>query len=384
MMLVAVTGSRSEAAEWSAEPSLSVRGDYNSNLILTSAAHEGTFGHWVSPGVKFSGSTENLEVSGKAAADFIRYYGGIEKGLTNLYFPVAVKYGLDRETLAFDGGFTRDNTLMGELLSTGVVLSFTQRNLWNLAPSWTHAFTERFSAQGTYTYSKATYENGARLGLVDYDLHAGSGALSYQLNERDRVQLIGNYTTFSVAATDALRSHIAGAQLSYSHAFDESLTATLTGGPQLVSSSINVPGGRLTDSQTIWIASGSLRKQWEDSSAELTASREILPSGFGLLIQTERLGVTYSKDLTERVSASLTAQVYWVSAVTSKATPFSFPENRFIYVSPRVSWKITQWLSADLAYARYDRTVDNPSEHAASNAATLMFTYYPPKLTVGR
>jgi len=383
-MVVAVAWSGGEAAEWSAEPSLGVKGDYNSNLILTSAAHEATYGHWVSPGVKFAGSTENLEVSGKAAADFVRYYGGIEKGLTNLYFPLAVKYGLDRETFAFDGGFTRDNTLMGELLQTGVVLSFTQRNLWNVAPSWTHAFTERFSAQGTYTYVKATYENGARLGLVDYELHGGSGGLSYQVSERDRVQVTGNYTNFGLAAADDLRSHIAGGQLSYSHAFDESVTATLTGGPQIVSSSVNAGGRRLTDGQTIWIANGTLRKQWDDAFAELTASREILPSGFGLLIQTERVGVTLSKDLTERLTASLSAQVYWVSAVTSEAVPFSFPENRFVYVSPRLSWRITPWLTADVSYARNDRTVDNPSEHAASNLATIMFTYYPPKLSVGR
>ena len=34
VMMIAATGARGEAAEWSAEPSLAVRGVYNSNLLL--------------------------------------------------------------------------------------------------------------------------------------------------------------------------------------------------------------------------------------------------------------------------------------------------------------------------------------------------------------
>ena len=384
MVLACGIHSASRAAEWSAEPSLGVKGEYNSNLILTTAPHESTYGHWVSPGVTFAGSTENLEVSGKAAADFVRYYGGVEKGLTNFAFPLSAKYRLDKETLAFDGGFTRDNTLRGELLQTGLVLGFTQRNLWNLAPSWTHAFTEQLSLQGGYNYSNATYENGARLGLVDYDVHSGSMALFYRWTERDQVKVIGNYTNFSVPAAGALRSNIAGAQLSFSHAFSESLTASLTGGPQFVSSVIHAGPSRITDAQTVWVAHANLRKQWDDAHAEVVVGREIVPSGFGLLLQTERVGVTLSKDLTERLTASVNGQVYRVSSVTSETAPTPLPENRYASVTPQLTWKIHEWWSLDLSYTYRRRDVDSLNQSAFANIATLMLTYYPPKFTVGR
>ena len=374
----------SRAAEWSAEPSLAVKGEYNSNLILTTAPHDATYGHWVSPGVKFAGSTENFEVSGRAASDFVRYYGGVEKGLTNLYFPLSLKYRLEKETFAFDGGFTRDNTLRGELLQTGLVLGFTQRNLWNLAPSWTHAFTERLSLQGTYNYSNATYENGARLGLVDYDVHSGSTALSYRLTERDQVQAIGNYTHFSVPAANALRSNIAGAQLSFSHSFSESLTGSLAGGPQIISSAIHVGPNRIVDTQTVWIAHVNLRKQWDDAYAEVVASREIVPSGFGLLLQTERVGVTLSKDVTEQLTASVNGQVFLSSSVASKAAPITVPENQYVSVTPRLTWKMYEWWALDLSYSYRQRDVESVNQHASANVATLMLTYYPPKFTVGR
>ena len=372
------------AAEWSAEPSLGVKGEYNSNLLLVAGPQKPVYGDWVSPGVKFSGSTENLDVSGRAAADVVRYYGGRSQDLLNLYFPLSVKYGLARETFGFDGGFTRDNTLMGELLRTGVVLSFTQRNLWNLAPSWSHAFTERLSLQTSYQYARATYEDGARLGLVDYQVQGGSAGLAYRPTENDRLQVTGTYTNFSVPNASALRSHIVGAQASWSHAFTETLTATVTGGPQVVSSSISFGPTRLTDTQALWVASANLKTQWDAGFAELAVGREINPSGFGLLLKTERVALTLSQNLTDRLTASVNAQVLLASSIASKAVPFTFPENRYINVTPRLTWKLDQWWSVDAAYTYGRREVESFGERAFGNATTVMLTYYPPKLSVGR
>ena len=269
-------------------------------------------------------------------------------------------------------------------MQTGLVLGFTQRNLWNLAPSWTHAFTEQLSLQSAYNYSKATYENGARLGLLDYEVHGGSLALSYRLSEKDLVQVIGNYTNFSVPAANALRSHIAGSRLSITHSFTEGITSTLAGGPQLVSSSTDSGLARITDTQTVWVASANLRKQWDDGYAQLAVSREILPSGFGLLVQTERAGVTLSKDLTERLTLSLSGQVYLASSVASKVAPNALPENRYVNVTPQLTWKIDQWWTVDVSYTYGRRDVESFNQFAISNAATVMLTYSPPPFTVGR
>lgn len=372
------------AAEWSAEPSLAVKGEYNSNLILTTAQHEATYGHWVSPGVKFAGSIENLEVSGKAASDFVQYYGGTDKGLTNLYFPLSVKYRLDKEILAFDGGFTRDNTLRGELLQTGVVLGFTQRNLLNLAPSWTHSFTERLSLQSTYNYTKATYENGAQLGLLDYDVQGGSLGLINSLSEKDQMRLTGNYTNFSVPAASGMRTQLAGGQVALTHSFSETITATLGGGPQVVISGIQSGPTRLSETSTNWTINASLRKQWDDGYAELVASRELLPSGFGLLIQTRKVAVKVSKDLTESLTLSLNGQVSLASSVSSEVTATPFPENRYVYVTPRLTWKFDEWWAINVAYTYGRRDVESLNEMAISNAATVMLTYYPPRFTMGR
>jgi len=374
----------SRAAEWSAEPSIGVKGVYNSNLILTAGPHEATYGNWVSPGVKFAGSVENLEVSGRAAADFVQYHGGANQTFTNLYFPLALKYKIDREFFNLEGGYTRDNTLMSELLKTGVVLRFTQRNQFNLSPSWTHALTERLSVQAGYQYANVTYENGLSLGLVDYTTQGGSGNLTYQLTEYDQVQVIGTYTNFSAPQANDLQSEIYGGMLSLSHNFSETITASLSAGPRFVTSTQAIAGSTMRGSQTVGVGTVTLRKNWDDAFVNIEAGREINPSGFGFLLQTDRFGVTLSKDMSERLTASVNATVLLASSIATTNGSSSLPDNRYINMTPRLTWKITQWWALDATYTYSRREVESLNEYALSNIATVMFTYYPLKWTIGR
>ena len=384
VMAVAAFGARGEAAEWSAEPSLTVRGLYNSNLILTSAPRSDTWGHWVSPGLKFAGATEHFEVSGKTEADFVKYYGGQDQSLTNMNFPLSMKYRTELQTFGLDGGFLRDNTLMGELQQTGVVLRFTQRNAWNVAPSWSYALTERTSLNVGYQYASATYENGLQLGLVDYTTHGGSAGLAYRPTEKDQVQATAILTDFHAPQASDLRSTIYGGQLSWNHEITETVTTSLMAGGRLVHSAIGTGPARLQDHQAVWVGSASIRKNWDDASVRLEASRDIYPSGFGLLLQTSRVGVGLSKDVTERVILSLDAAVLLASSVASKATTAVLPENRYINVTPAVRWKLGEWWTMDVSYSYSHRQVESFNESAFSNAATVMLTYYPPKFSVGR
>ena len=59
-------------------------------------------------------------------------------------------------------------------------------------------------------------------------------------------------------------------------------------------------------------------------------------------------------------------------------------ENRYINVTPRLTWKFDQWWSIDAAYSYNRREVESFGERAMGNATTVMLTYYPPKLSVGR
>ena len=367
------------AAEWSLLPSIGVKGVYNSNLLLTPLPHNETYGYWVSPAAELSGKTERLEVSSRLAADFVSYHGGEETRFTNIFLPLTLRYKTEKDVLGFTGGVIRDNTLMNELLTTGLVLRFTQRNQWTANPSWTRSVTEKLSVQSSFQLNDTTYENGLNLGLVDYQLFGGSGGLLYQLSEQDQIQLTGSYSNFHTTnASSPFHASIPGANLSLTHAFTETLTGTASGGPSFVSSTSQAASDNITAQNTVWLFGGKLMKKFERASVQVSVSRNIVPSGFGRLIQTDRAGLTVSHDLTETLTASFDGSGYIVSDAIQRAS--TFPESRYFSATPTIAWKFSEWWKLELSYTYRHRAVDGISDSAMSNATTFMLTYYPPKL----
>ena len=381
--LLGIAARETHAAEWSAEPSISVRGDYNSNLLLTEQPHDETWGHWLSPGMKFTGSTESLEIGGRAAADFVSYYGGQKSSFTNLYFPLSAKYRGERDLWSFDGGLTRDNTLMGELQRTGVVLAFTQRNLWTASPSWTHNLTEQAALVVGYQFSDATYENGLRLGLVDYETHGGNAGVSYQIADKSQVSLMGIATLFRAPQVN-LETKIFGGQASLNHEFSETFSVKLEAGPRFITNVQQSGPQSLSDHTLVWVANATIRKQFERTSITFDASRDINPSGFGLLIRTDRIGVTIAHQLTENLSASVTGQTFVASGVATLGSGALFPQQRYMSAQPKLTWKINDWWGAEAWYSYGRREVDSLNVTAMSSAVSVAVTYTPAKFSVGR
>jgi hypothetical protein len=380
--LLSMIGRETQAAEWSAEPSLAVKGEYNSNLTLSSVPGE-VWGNWVSPAVRFAGSTERLEVSGKAAGDFINYYGDQNRSLTNGFFPVVARYSTERDVFTLDGSFVRDNTLRTELQQTGVVLGFTQRNLLSVSPSWTRMITEKLSFQLGYQFASATYENGQSLGLFDYHIHGGNLGMSYKVTERDSLQLTGSYTKLDVPDS-GLKSGNAGASLSVTHVFSESTVVTAFGGPRFLDQTQTIGSASLSSNQLVWTFGGSIRTKWEDARASLDGGQEVNVSGLGVLLKTNRVGVTVSKDLTETLTVSFSGQAFQVQGLPIQGGSAQAADTRFMNVTPAVTWKLNQWWVLEASYTYADRRDDQTNEYFNGNSTFLKLTYNMPKLSISR
>jgi len=372
--------SPSEAAEWSLSPSVGVKGVYNSNLLLTSLPHDETYGYWVTPATEFAGKTERLEVSSRIAADVVGYFGGGDRQFTNAFAPLAVQYKTEKDLIGFAGGFTRDNTLMSELQVTGVVLQFAQRNQWTLNPTWTRSVTEKLSFQSGVQFSDTTYES---VRLVDYRVVGGSGGLQYQLTERDQVQLLGSYTHFHTTGSPfEFRADFPGVNMSVTHAFAESLTGTIYGGPRFLSSTSQTQVGDITARDTVWLAGASMTKNFERGGLKVSFARDLVPSGFGLLIQTNRGELSGSYEISETLACSLNVVGILTSGKTTVAMGGVFPDSSYVSLTPKLSWKFLEWWQAEVSYMYRWRDIDTAISSAQSHATTFMVTYYPPKLSL--
>ena len=349
---------------------------YNDNLFITTQPHDATYGYWVSPAAEFTGKTERLSVSAQAKVSFASYYGGDPFNFTNIHLPLSVRYTTEKDVLGFTGGFVRDHTLLGELLTTGLVVRFTQRNQWTANPTWTRKITEKLSFQSGSQFIDTTYENALSTNLRDYQLYGGSGGLLYQMTEQDQLHLSGSYGNFhTINAPVPLRSSFPGVDLGLTHDFTESLTGTVHGGPSFMSTTTQTAGGNIKVQSTVWLFGASLTKKFEHTSIRVDVARSIVPSGFGLLVQTDRAGATVFHDFTDALTASFDGSVYKTSSIASDASAGTFPENRFLSATPKIAWKFSEWWKLELSYTYRYREVDGFSDAAMSNATMFTLSY---------
>lgn len=384
--MLGVVRDQAAAAEWSAAPTLGVKGVYNSNLLINDGDNE-VFGHWITPAVKFKGATEALAIEAETRADFVHYYGDVDREFTNLHFPLRTSYRTDRHTLGFQGGFHRDNTLLGELQQTGLVLGFTQRSMWTAVPTWTVGLTERASWESSYQFTDAQYQDGQRFGLVGYQVHGVTSGPTYHLTERDEVHVTGQYTMVRISSI-GLESTYYGAQGGWTHDFGNQVIGSISGGGRLVRSTQDLPvlqgGGSLTSDEIVWVYRGALRKQFERTMLQIDGSREINPSGFGRLLETDRVGGSLSHSVTEKLSVSLNGSLYFVSGITTNANSVPLPRTQFFSVSPSLSWKFAEWWALDVSYTYGERAVDSLDQQNASHSTFMMVTYGGEKWSVSR
>lgn len=169
--------------------------------------------------------------------------------------------------------------------------------------------------------------------------------------------------------------------MSLTHAFDESLTGTVYGGPRFLSSTSQTQFGDITARETVWLAGVSMAKKFERAEMRISLARDLVPSGFGLLIQTNRGEVFGSYALSETLACSLDVVGILTTGTNSAGIGRTFPDRRYVSLMPKLSWRFLEWWQAEVSYVYRWQGVDNAIDSAQSHAMTFMVTYYPPKLS---
>ena len=106
-----------------------------------------------------------------------------------------------------------------------------------------------------------------------------------------------------------------------------------------------------------------------------------MPSGLGLLLQTDRADVIVSHDLSETLTAFFSGSGYPVSGITQSALGGTLEESRYFTATPAIAWKFSEWWKLELSYTyRRREAVNRTSDPSMSNATMFMLTYIPPKL----
>ena len=209
------------SAEWSAEPTVSLRQEYNDNFNLTPTNKQAVWGTILTPSVTFSRKTEVFELAGTAQLGFNRYSGPAFMDSNNRLFALSTRYLNERNTWGVDVTSRRDSTRATEQATTGIILPRAQRNNLIVTPSWAHSLTERMTLRLEYTLNDIKYDDGAKVGLVDSTYRGGVVSGVYQLSDTDSLTLSGARSKSTSAGTSESDTNEIRAGLT--HSFSETL-----------------------------------------------------------------------------------------------------------------------------------------------------------------
>ena len=286
------------AAEWTASSTLSSGVDDDSNRTLTPVPRQ-TQSSWLSSSFIFQGATETTQLS---LAPQLHWQHFSERSFGEIFdrsLTASLNWSGERHQIATSATVADESTLTSELTETGILSSDTHRRLDQLGVSGSRVLAEHRSLTWQLAYAQVSYY-GPETAVLDilsgYRYPTATLGESFILSDR---------TTLSASAfVGELLSRVpgndtreGGAQLGLNWRVSERTTLALTGGANASS----VAGTRSNGT----IAGLTLGHTTARGNIAFSFSRGLAPLGIGQLVEQDRLSLSASRTLTERVSGEL-------------------------------------------------------------------------------
>jgi len=391
------------AAEWVAEPSVTLRGEYNDNFRLTTVEHDDVWGTILDPRLRLSRRSElwDLNATGRVRA---AWYSG-EDGLDTVdnFLDVAAKRRFERGSLDASAGIANDTTLQNEYLDvdTGLVVNQIDRSQRRARLAGQYMLTEATWVEASVDYSQVEYDDGLRYGLLDYDYLTPGLRIVHQLDAKTQLFGILSHARVDYDTASELESKTDSAQLGASYDITETWTVSGSVGARrtetssLVPSAVPIPGLELLfpfvydvvystrDTETSGLVyDASLTREFETGSLKLSASQSIVPSSTGTDTETTRFDLNGSRRFSAKLSAQLAVSYFQSDTVGDVTTRVDSDRYR---IAPSLTWKLDRDLSlnAGYAYTHVKRDIARDDE-ADSNMVYVSVGYAWPRMAVSR
>ena len=252
----------------------------------------------------------------------------------------------------------------GSTVDQGSVEQQVRRYDVGVNPSVEYRVTERTSTTLGYGYQRLDYHNGTQAGLEDSKTNFVSFEVRHDLSEVSAVRLstrAGKFEPENGSNTDAY-----GVTVGWLHRFSET-----AGG------SIDVGANQSDrDDETSYGLSLNVRgyRNTELGRLYFQAQRSLMPSGFGALLETDRLLFGYSRALSDTVDLTLSADAYQTNSTNGSSDN---DDRKYASVGPELRWAFSPnfSLGATYRFTWVDRESDSGS--AQGNAVGIFISYQP-------
>ena len=422
-VIVMAISMQGHAAEWTAEPNISLKSGYNDNILLSSGPHSSVWEADLIVSSKFGVAKENQGLFGNIGTTVRRFWGGSGRESSDLldredYLLTTNAYH-QTELNIFRGNidYINDSTQDSEVDETGSFTNvYATRIRKTAGASWARTLTERMSFDLGYQYNNISFADDPGItDLIPYKFNVLTASLNYQVTPRTVGILQGTRSTFKPDTN--LDSDTWNLQAGINTAFSETIDLSfLAGYRKTTSDSLFLtgfciganPGASFPDCDGgTPVATGtdkgetktngsvfnaSITKRLEKGSLNAVISRTQTPDLNGRLLDSNQLRLNGVYRLTEMLRSSLGIQysenetIVNVLGRDANNAQIQDQENRkekYFSITPRISWQfLREWrLAGEYTYVKRK---DRAQNTATRNAVYLTLSYVPTKLSISR
>lgn len=331
------------AAQWQMVPRLALAADVDSNRRLRLVPRESE-GGVLGGALTLARLTEVSTLAFVPRAAISRYSGEDALDSEDWGADLSWRRNGPRTLVDAQAGYADQNTLATELGETGFVDGNTRRYSMTASTSLTQFLATRHTLGYQLAYSNIDYDRTLGTGLIGYRYPSANINYSFSLSPRLDTTLSVNAARLT-ADIIGVESDTRGVQAGLRYRFSENFDVLVNTGAAQTSA------GGTTDTERTY----RLGVNWRDevSSAQLSVSRDVAPSGRGVLVNADDLRLAYSRRLTERWSLDLSLR-------GSRRQAFSFDRRPYDYTYAAAGFSLNYALAESWSvncaggYARQD------------------------------
>lgn len=361
--------SSAAAAEWTVAPTARVAADYSENRRLLVGSGDSVTGTRSELSTQLTARTERSALTLTPRVVSTRYSGDDSLSSTDEFIDFTEQWQSEHVTWAGTANFARDTTLTSELGLSGLIQSNRRHEGFTLGGGPTVQVTERLLLGGQLYRMHSHYADAQYTGLVDYDYSLASVNAAWTLSERTSLTAEGNVGELS--APDAhVKTRSESVKLGLRYAVSELWQAQLSAGPSRVRSNQGEDTG--------WLLSSSLHRLTERNDWSVGLSRELTPTGRGLLTRHDDLSLGWVHRMTEHTAA----EVYLRAVNNQTLSPglaVQYDTVHYQQIETRFRWMLSpSWSLVASASAQHQSFSNSPgSAHGSQMLLSIVWNGQP-------
>lgn len=247
----------------------------------------------------------------------------------------------------------------------------------NFSPSYSYQLTEKDSVYANYNYAERKYsgtesniDNPLGTNFNDNKTHTVTTGWQRSWTERLTAGLALTYAQYEAEGIQQSEYDTYNVAVTSSYLLSEKWSVSGQFGYRTLENERTLLGQRLTDKSSGTLFNLSTNYDGEVNHVSFVLSRSLTPSGEGNVNEQDKIGLVWSRKLSETLSFNINTS-YQESQTVDR---FNTTDREYLQISPTMSWQLQEQLSLKFGYQYRDQKSSDRGS-ADSNMVFLTVGY---------